>query len=206
MVRFGPPYLSRYYHPALNLWKRYVTRKSGKELLSTVFSVFTNRWFIFFAVLISSRVIIGHFFDLRSRCEDGWFSPSIGTQGACSHHNGVDYSRAELALMVSVVAGAATGFGTKWCRELVKWYRDSAAEHRIRKTDDLAREKVWQEEVRKRQQAEKDEQKDLERQRAAYRALPPEYEINQKLEYQRLLKLAEDRARQQIEGHQRIKK
>lgn len=55
--------------------------QSVKGLLSIVFSVLTNRWFVFFAVFISSRVIIGHFFDLRSRCEDGWFSPSIGIQG-----------------------------------------------------------------------------------------------------------------------------
>jgi len=27
----------------------------------------------------------------EATCRDGWKSPSIGRQGACSHHGGVDY-------------------------------------------------------------------------------------------------------------------
>src|SRR5436190_20034704 len=42
-------------------------------------------------------------------CSDGWASPSIGRQGACSHHGGADKSGAVIAtigLFAGVYAGA----------------------------------------------------------------------------------------------------
>src|SRR6266496_2754061 len=38
-------------------------------------------------------------------CEDGWPSPSIGSQGACSWHGGVDRGPEALRLFGSFVAG-----------------------------------------------------------------------------------------------------
>jgi hypothetical protein len=40
-------------------------------------------------------------------CSDGWHSPSIGKQGACSSHGGVNGEPRRIALIVSIV----TGFG-----------------------------------------------------------------------------------------------
>jgi len=42
-----------------------------------------------------------------TRCEDGWASPSIGTQGACSWHGGVDNSPAVNAFMATVACTMA---------------------------------------------------------------------------------------------------
>lgn len=38
-------------------------------------------------------------------CKDGWASPSIGRQGACSWHGGVDRTRQNLAFWGSVILG-----------------------------------------------------------------------------------------------------
>ena len=38
-------------------------------------------------------------------CSDGWHSPSIGKQGACSSHGGVNGEPRRIALIVSVLAG-----------------------------------------------------------------------------------------------------
>jgi hypothetical protein len=38
-------------------------------------------------------------------CKDGWASPSIGRQGACSWHGGVDRTRQNLAFWGSVLLG-----------------------------------------------------------------------------------------------------
>ena len=41
------------------------------------------------------------------RCRDGWPSPSIGRQGACSHHGGVASSPLLFELILSMLAGWA---------------------------------------------------------------------------------------------------
>jgi hypothetical protein len=42
-----------------------------------------------------------------ARCRDGWPSPSIGRQGACSHHGGVGTSPLLFDLLLSGLAGWA---------------------------------------------------------------------------------------------------
>ena len=46
----------------------------------------------------------------ETTCKDGWKIPSIGRQGACSHHGGVDYHGGHrlLALIGSIVVGRFT--------------------------------------------------------------------------------------------------
>jgi hypothetical protein len=44
-----------------------------------------------------------------ARCRDGWASPSIGTQGACSQHGGVASSPLLFELMLSALVGWAAG-------------------------------------------------------------------------------------------------
>lgn len=43
---------------------------------------------VFVFLVLGSRSILG-----PATCRDGWRSPSIGRQGACSHHGGVSHSR-----------------------------------------------------------------------------------------------------------------
>ena len=43
----------------------------------------------------------------EATCHDGWKSPSIGKQGACSHHGGVDY-KGEYPL-IGIIAGIFLG-------------------------------------------------------------------------------------------------
>ena len=61
------------------------------------------RYLLFlFVVFTVTRLLIGDFFDERPVCMDGWGSPSIGRQGACSHHGGVKPQPAT-AFFISVV-------------------------------------------------------------------------------------------------------
>jgi hypothetical protein len=57
------------------------------------------------ALAIFSFVIciktLGSIYDLRPLCDSGWRSPSIGAQGACSHHGGIDSSAASAANLFS---------------------------------------------------------------------------------------------------------
>ncbi len=39
-------------------------------------------------------------------CQSGWASPSVGTQGACSHHGGIDRSPHYWSMLAGVVAAA----------------------------------------------------------------------------------------------------
>lgn len=63
----------------------------------------SNPWVmgIFFFALI--RIALGLIFDLSPECHDGWHSLSIGKQGACSHHGGVDRSAGFVAFFISIV-------------------------------------------------------------------------------------------------------
>lgn len=62
------------------------------------------------ATWILIAVLIG-----PAMCRDGWRSPSIGRQGACSHHGGV--SRNGPIGLLAVVAGIGAYFATKYLRE-----------------------------------------------------------------------------------------
>lgn len=48
---------------------------------------------------------------IPDRCSDGWRSPSIGIQGACSSHGGLDGSLPPLRLALALAAGIAGGLG-----------------------------------------------------------------------------------------------
>ena len=65
---------------------------------------------IFFVVFLTVRIYIGSVYDLSPICEDGWVSQSIGNQGACSSHGGVDYSRGFFALVIGAASGLVTMF------------------------------------------------------------------------------------------------
>ncbi len=49
-----------------------------------------NTW-ILILVFLFSMGIFSYILDEPAKCADGWSSPSIGRQGACSHHGGVVY-------------------------------------------------------------------------------------------------------------------
>ena len=57
---------------------------------------------IFYAVLafVISLIIIGTLMPALV-CMDGWQSGSIGKQGACSHHGGVNYMPVVLGVIIS---------------------------------------------------------------------------------------------------------
>lgn len=55
-----------------------------------------------FVFVVTIR-ILGEVFDLRARCRDRWMSPSIGRQGACSSHGGVDNSAYRNAFVFSII-------------------------------------------------------------------------------------------------------
>lgn len=44
-----------------------------------------------------------------ARCRDGWDSPSIGRQGACSHHGGVNRSGENFAMLLMFGSGGLVG-------------------------------------------------------------------------------------------------
>lgn len=62
----------------------------------------------FFIVALTVSIISG-----PSKCNDGWASSSVGRQGACSSHGGVDRSKASLALTLGFIAGIAGFVGTR---------------------------------------------------------------------------------------------
>jgi hypothetical protein len=57
---------------------------------------------VFFALSMLAGQLLG-----SVKCRDGWASSSIGRQGACSHHGGVDRSRGGLGMIFMVVGGFA---------------------------------------------------------------------------------------------------
>lgn len=58
------------------------------------------------------------------QCEDGWKSSSIGRQGACSHHGGVD--RNEGWLILAAAVASVVGFGVSSWRQSVQDGRDES--------------------------------------------------------------------------------
>ena len=55
---------------------------------------------VFFILNVAGNGLIG-----PTRCSDGWASPSIGKQGACSHHGGVNRAPQSAVFMVSILGG-----------------------------------------------------------------------------------------------------
>jgi hypothetical protein len=66
---------------------------------------FLVRIALFLAALILSMTLFSWMFDFTPRCESGWRSPSIGTQGACSHHGGIASTGWGWALLASIGLG-----------------------------------------------------------------------------------------------------
>ena len=66
---------------------------------------FLVRLALFWVGLILSMTLFSFIFDFTPRCEDGWRSPSIGTQGACSYHGGIAWTGRGLAFLVSIGLG-----------------------------------------------------------------------------------------------------
>lgn len=60
-------------------------------------------WVAFFA-FVGSMIITGT--GTYQLCADGWNSPSIGKQGACSHHGGVVTNLNEVGWIALVLSGA----------------------------------------------------------------------------------------------------
>lgn len=91
-------------------------------------------WFIAILLFFVFRIGASYIFDLSARCQDGWTSPSIGTQGACSHHGGVDNWRAVAAFFASVCLSA-----------LIVWvpilFRENAEKEAKRVAENEARER-----------------------------------------------------------------
>lgn len=71
-------------------------------------------WGLSLAILV--RLYLGIAFDLSPRCESGWKSPSIGNQGACSHHGGVFYPSAYATILSIVIAAIP---------HLLRWHREN---------------------------------------------------------------------------------
>lgn len=62
-----------------------------------------QNFLILLAAFTVTRLLIGDFFFETPVCVDGWGSPSIGIQGACSHHGGVQGQPAT-AFVISMIA------------------------------------------------------------------------------------------------------
>ena len=62
-------------------------------------------WFIGIVIFISLMSFVP-----PTSCHDGWNSPSIGRQGTCSHHGGVD-DHGFIKLLIGIMSIAA-GLGT----------------------------------------------------------------------------------------------
>ena len=72
------------------------------------------RWLAFIASAIIIYNALADIYDLAPRCNDGTRSSAIGTQGACSWHDGVDRTRNNWAIKLAALCGIALGFGPKW--------------------------------------------------------------------------------------------
>jgi hypothetical protein len=68
----------------------------------------THPFFIFcIGFIVTGQVLNAYLGKEITKCRDGWHSPSIGAQGACSHHDGVDRSLTWRSVLKLVVAGAS---------------------------------------------------------------------------------------------------
>jgi hypothetical protein len=67
--------------------------------------ILKNPWIAGFLIFILSQIFlryIAHEIWGPITCADGWRSSSIGAQGACSHHGGVDRGRYILINFISI--------------------------------------------------------------------------------------------------------
>lgn len=66
-------------------------------------------WVVGVATTLVAFLTLNLLFNLDPTCWDGWVSSSIGSQGACSHHGGVNKTLGTLAWLLSVGVGIAVG-------------------------------------------------------------------------------------------------
>ena len=80
--------------------KKGASRESNWRLLAWIFSIssFIFLYAVFHGIYIQDMEPL--------RCKDGWRSSSIGLQGACSHHGGVDYGPLQRVRRQSLLASA----------------------------------------------------------------------------------------------------
>ena len=74
-----------------------------KKSILLLLSIVKNRWFICLLVFVLVRLALFSIFG-DTNCKDGWRSQSIGIQGACSHHGGVDRTKGMLIFFFSAFA------------------------------------------------------------------------------------------------------
>lgn len=86
--------------------------------------------------------VVGNLFDLSASCWSGWQSPSIGSQGACSHHGGVNRTAEYLAFLFSLSAGVFAGvryYGKAQGNAAPKEYEGMQGDDRRQEQDGLNR-------------------------------------------------------------------
>jgi hypothetical protein len=69
---------------------------------------------VFFICLIALNYQVG-----PTTCVDGWQSPSIGHQGACSWHGGVDYAGHAILLLLIVTESLLAGWAAAKVTQLL---------------------------------------------------------------------------------------
>lgn len=95
-------------------------------------------------VFIVAMTVIGAFMG-PTRCNSGWASPSIGTQGACSHHGGIDRVPGMLRFLASLALGVVAGIRASRSNEKGT-PKPAASLNPIRRTTFAATSRRWQDE------------------------------------------------------------
>lgn len=71
--------------------------------------VLSRPWLLGAVATLVTFLALNIVFNLDPTCWDGWVSSSIGKQGACSHHGGVNKTAGTLAWLVSIIFGLVLG-------------------------------------------------------------------------------------------------
>lgn len=69
-----------------------------------------SSWLVATLVFVLSILILSSLVSGPRECRDGWISPSIGKQGACSSHGGVAPEKDAWVFLLSVLLGGAAGW------------------------------------------------------------------------------------------------
>jgi hypothetical protein len=71
-------------------------------------------------------------------CSDGWHSPSIGRQGSCSWHGGVDYTPRIFAFFVSMFVGILALVASRFVGEFIHKLASKKSQWRRRRPKSVA--------------------------------------------------------------------
>ncbi len=80
-------------------------------------------WLVGIASFAALLFLANLVFDLKTTCRDGWASPSIGSQGACSSHGGVTRKGGLLTIII-LIASVGAALKTEHVferREAARW-------------------------------------------------------------------------------------